>query len=218
MSLFSSSNIISSILLLKFLNIKRGLMIIENMKLPEYSLSESLKFVEPLVFSNLSSISKDHFAKLRSYNPLGGAFNLRLSSARLWGLITDGNPFKSTSLATQILLSSDNKDKLKKMYLTSQNFFVLNKLSRDLNLNPSLNDISRLISDDHDNKVLKKIKNIIIDIRFHANNFYPDKENYAQSKDLKLQLNGINIDVEESRESILAAIKLLESRLDLFRV
>ena len=104
------------------------------------------------------------------------------------------------------------------MYLTSQNFFVLNKLSRDLNLNPSLNDISRLISDDHDNKVLKKIKNIIIDIRFHANNFYPDKENYAQSKDLKLQLNGINIDVEESRESILAAIKLLESRLDLFRV
>ena len=47
---------------------------------------------------------------------------------------------------------------------------------------------------------------------------YPDKENYAQSKDLKLQLNGINIDVEESRESILAAIKLLESRLDLFRV
>ena len=37
-------------------------------------------------------------------------------------------------------------------------------------------------------------------------------------EDLKLQLRGISIDVEESRESLLAAIKLLESRLDLFRI
>ena len=51
--------IISFIMPLKFLHIKRRTMIIENMKLPEYSLSESLKFIEPIVFSNLSSINKD---------------------------------------------------------------------------------------------------------------------------------------------------------------
>jgi ribosome-associated translation inhibitor RaiA len=87
-----------------------------------------------------------------------------------------------------------------------------------LNLNPSLDDISRLLSDRHDNKVLRKIRNIIIDIRLHSNNFSPEKEKFNQSKDLRLQLNGIDIDVEESRESILAAIKLLEARLDLFRI
>ena len=113
-------------------------MIIENMKLPEYSLTESIKFIEPVVFSNLSSITKDHFAKLRSFNASGGAFNLRLSSARLWGLITDGNPFKPTSLAKQIILSSDTQQKINLLYETSRNFMVFNKLSRDLNLNPSL--------------------------------------------------------------------------------
>jgi hypothetical protein len=193
-------------------------MIIENMKLPEYSLSESLKFVEPIVFSNLSSITKDHFAKLRSFNSSGGAFNLRLSSSRLWGLITDGNPFKPTALARQILLSTDTQDRFNRLHQTSRNFIVFNRLSRDLNLNPSLDDISRLLSDRHDNKVLRKIRNIIIDIRLHSNNFSPEKEKFNQSKDLRLQLNGIDIDVEESRESILAAIKLLEARLDLFRI
>lgn len=193
-------------------------MIIENMKLPEYSLSESLKFVEPIVFSNLSSITKDHFAKLRSFNSSGGAFNLRLSSSRLWGLITDGNPFKPTALARQILLSADTQDKFNRLHQTSRNFIVFNKLSRDLNLNPSLDDISRLLSDKHANKVLRKIRNIIIDIRLHSNNFSPEKEKFNQSRDLRLQLNGIDIDVEESRESILAAIKLLEARLDLFRI
>tara|TARA_Y100000768_G_scaffold389035_1_gene391034 strand:+ start:17285 stop:17866 length:582 start_codon:yes stop_codon:yes gene_type:complete len=193
-------------------------MIIENMKLPEYSLTESIKFIEPVVFSNLSSITKDHFAKLRSFNASGGAFNLRLSSARLWGLITDGNPFKPTSLAKQIILSSDTQQKINLLYETSRNFMVFNKLSRDLNLNPSLFDISRLISENHDNKVLRKIRNIIIDIRLHVNKFSPEKDTYNHSKDLKLQLRGISIDVEESRESLLAAIKLLESRLDLFRI
>ena len=210
--------IISSIMPLKFLHIKRRAMIIENMKLPEYSLSESLKFIEPIVFSNLSSINKDHFAKLRSFNPSGGAFNLRLSSSRLWGLVTDGNPFKPTSLAREILLHNEKDIKLKKIYQTSKNFNVFNKLSRDLNINPSINDISRLLGDKYDNKILRKIKNIIIDIRLHSNNFSPTNENFIQTTDLKLQLNGINIDVEESRESILAAIKLLESRLDLFRI
>ena len=188
------------------------------MKLPEYSLTESVKFIEPVVFSNLSSITKDHFAKLRSFNASGGAFNLRLSSARLWGLITDGNPFKPTSLAKQIILSSDTQQKINLLYETSRNFMVFNKLSRDLNLNPSLFDISRLITENHDNKVLRKIRNIIIDIRLHANKFSPEKDTYNHSKDLKLQLRGISIDVEESRESLLAAIKLLESRLDLFRI
>ena len=108
--------------------------------------------------------------------------------------------------------------KLKKIYQTSKNFNVFNKLSRDLNINPSINDISRLLGDKYDNKILRKIKNIIIDIRLHSNNFSPTNENFIQTTDLKLQLNGINIDVEESRESILAAIKLLESRLDLFRI
>lgn len=205
-------------MLLKFLLVKRRPMIIENMKLPEYSLSESLKFVEPIVFSNLSSITKDHFAKLRSFNSSGGAFNLRLSSSRLWGLITDGNPFKPTALARQILLSADTQDKFNRLHQTSRNFIVFNKLSRDLNLNPSLDDISRLLSDKHANKVLRKIRNIIIDIRLHSNNFSPEKEKFNQSRDLRLQLNGIDIDVEESRESILAAIKLLEARLDLFRI
>ena len=64
----------------------------------------------------------------------------------------------------------------------------------------------------------QKIRNIIIDIRLHVNKFSPEKDTYNHSKDLKLQLRGISIDVEESRESLLAAIKLLESRLDLFRI
>ena len=37
-------------------------------------------------------------------------------------------------------------------------------------------------------------------------------------KDLKLQLSGVNLEVEESKESIMAAIKLLEARLDLYGI
>ena len=35
---------------------------------------------------------------------------------------------------------------------------------------------------------------------------------------VKLEMSGVKLEVEESKESLLAAIKLLESRLDLFRV
>ena len=193
-------------------------MIIRNEKLPEYTLSESLKFVEPLVFSNLHEISKDQFAKIRSYNPSGGAFNLRLSSCRLWGLLSDGNPLSPTSLASEILKNSNSNIKLEKIYQTSKNFNIFNKLSRDLSLNPTLSDISRLLDEQFDNKVLRRIKNIIIDNRLHQSNFSPYEYTKVSSKDLRLELSGIQLDVEESRESLLAAIKLLESRLDLFRV
>ena len=39
-----------------------------------------------------------------------------------------------------------------------------------------------------------------------------------ETKEIKLELSGVSIEIEESKESLLAAIKLLESRLDLFRV
>ena len=203
---------------LKFLLRKGEALIIENMKFPDYSLSDSLEFVKPLVYTNFSSINKDQFAKLRGFNPYGGAFNLRLSSARLWGLISDGNPFNATLLSKSIFNSTDNADKFKKIFITSKSFDLFNKLSRDLNLLPSNSDISRVLHYALDQKTLRKIKNIITDIRIHANNFSPNEENYIQTKDLKLQLKGVKIDVEESRESLLAAIKLLESRLDLFRI
>ena len=99
-------------------------MIIRNEKLPEYTLSESLKFIEPLVFSNLYEISKDQFAKIRSYNSSGGAFNLRLSSCRLWGLLSDGNPLSPTALASEILKNSNSNIKLEKIYQTSKNFKI----------------------------------------------------------------------------------------------
>ena len=199
-------------------SLKRRPVIIQNQKLPEYSLSESIKFVEPLVFSNLTEISKDQFAKIRSYNPSGGAFNLRLSSCRLWGLISDGNPITPTFLASEILKNSNNFLRLEKIYNTSRNFSIFNKLSRDLSMTPTLVDISRLLDENFDNKVLRKIKNIIIDNRLHHSNFSPNEITKVSSKDLRLELSGVQLDVEESRESLLAAIKLLESRLDLFRV
>jgi len=168
---------------------------------------------------NISSINKFQFANLRGFNPTGGAFNLRLSSARLWGLISDGNPLSVTSLGILVSKSENNKDKFEVLSDTSKNFKLLNRLSRDLSLSPTLNEISRLLNNDLENKLLRKLKNIILDIRLHKSNISNSiEEKFIESKDLKLQMSGIKIEVEESKESLLAAIKLLESRLDLFRV
>tara|TARA_B110000438_G_scaffold188283_1_gene179922 strand:+ start:1893 stop:2477 length:585 start_codon:yes stop_codon:yes gene_type:complete len=194
-------------------------MIIDNIKIPDYSLTQSIDFIKPIVFSNFSSINKFQFAHLQGFNPTGGAFNLRLSSARLWGLISDGNPLSVTSLGRLVSSSENNKDKFEILSNTSKNFKLLNRLSRDLGLSPTLNEISRLLNDHSDNKLLRKLKNIILDIRLHKSNISSSiEEKFIDSKDIKLQMSGIKIEVEESRESLLAAIKLLESRLDLFRV
>tara|TARA_B110000438_G_scaffold188282_1_gene179917 strand:- start:1182 stop:1766 length:585 start_codon:yes stop_codon:yes gene_type:complete len=194
-------------------------MIIDDIKIPDYSLSQSIDFIKPIAFSNISSINKFQFANLRGFNPTGGAFNLRLSSARLWGLISDGNPLSVTSLGILVSKSENNKDKFEVLSDTSKNFKLLNRLSRDLSLSPTLNEISRLLNNDLENKLLRKLKNIILDIRLHKSNISNSiEEKFIESKDLKLQMSGIKIEVEESKESLLAAIKLLESRLDLFRV
>ena len=194
-------------------------MIIDDIKIPDYYLSQSIDFIKPIAFSNISSINKFQFANLRGFNPTGGAFNLRLSSARLWGLISDGNPLSVTSLGILVSKSENNKDKFEVLSDTSKNFKLLNRLSRDLSLSPTLNEISRLLNNDLENKLLRKLKNIILDIRLHKSNISNSiEEKFIESKDLKLQMSGIKIEVEESKESLLAAIKLLESRLDLFRV
>ena len=202
-----------------FLHYRKGAMIIDDIKIPDYSLSQSIDFIKPIAFSNISSINKFQFANLRGFNPTGGAFNLRLSSARLWGLISDGNPLSVTSLGILVSKSENNKDKFEVLSDTSKNFKLLNRLSRDLSLSPTLNEISRLLNNDLENKLLRKLKNIILDIRLHKSNISNSiEEKFIESKDLKLQMSGIKIEVEESKESLLAAIKLLESRLDLFRV
>ena len=202
-----------------FLHYRKGTMIIDDIKIPDYSLSQSIDFIKPIAFSNISSINKFQFANLRGFNPTGGAFNLRLSSARLWGLISDGNPLSVTSLGILVSKSENNKDKFEVLSDTSKNFKLLNRLSRDLSLSPTLNEISRLLNNDLENKLLRKLKNIILDIRLHKSNISNSiEEKFIESKDLKLQMSGIKIEVEESKESLLAAIKLLESRLDLFRV
>ena len=194
-------------------------MIIDDIKIPDYSLSQSIDFIKPIAFSNISSINKFQFANLRGFNPTGGAFNLRLASARLWGLISDGNPLSVTSLGILVSKSENNKDKFEVLSDTSKNFKLLNRLYRDLSLSPTLNEISRLLNNDLENKLLRKLKNIILDIRLHKSNISNSiEEKFIESKDLKLQMSGIKIEVEESKESLLAAIKLLESRLDLFRV
>ena len=194
-------------------------MIIEDVKIPDYSLSQSLDFIKPIAFSNFPSINKIQFANLRGFNPTGGAFNLRLSSARLWGLVTDGNPFYISSISKIIFNLDSNKEKFEILHNISKNFKLLNRLSRDLGISPTLNEISRLLNVNIDNKTLRKLKNIILDIRIHKGNIANSyEEKFIDSKDLKLQMSGIKIEVEESRESLLAAIKLLESRLDLFRV
>ncbi len=57
-----------------------------------------------------------------------------------------------------------------------------------------------------------------MDIRLHKSNYISEDIEFIQSKDIKLEMSGVKLEVEESKESLLAAIKLLESRLDLFRV
>ena len=83
---------------------------LENYKIPDYSLSESIKFIEPIAFSGFSSINKFQYANLRGYNASGGAYNLRLSSARLWGLISDGNPFSMTAPSDKIFNAKSETD------------------------------------------------------------------------------------------------------------
>ena len=194
-------------------------MIIDDEKIPDYTLSQSIDFIKPIVFSNFSSINKFQFANLRGFNPTGGAFNLRLSSSRLWGLVSDRNPLSVTSLGKLVSSSDNNNNKFEILFNSSKNFKLLNRLSRDLGISPTLNEISRLLNSNLDNKLLRKLKNIILDIRLHKSNITNSiDEKFIDSKDLKLQMSGIKIEVEESKESLLAAIKLLESRLDLFRV
>ena len=194
-------------------------MITDDEKIPDYTLSQSIDFIKPIVFSNFSSINKFQFANLRGFNPTGGAFNLRLSSSRLWGLVSDRNPLSVTSLGKLVSSSDNNNNKFEILFNTSKNFKLLNRLSRDLGISPTLNEISRLLNSNLDNKLLRKLKNIILDIRLHKSNITNSiDEKFIDSKDLKLQMSGIKIEVEESKESLLAAIKLLESRLDLFRV
>lgn len=202
-----------------FLYWRKVIMIIDDEKIPDYTLSQSIDFIKPIVFSNFSSINKFQFANLRGFNPTGGAFNLRLSSSRLWGLVSDRNPLSVTSLGKLVSTSDNNNNKFEILFNTSKNFKLLNRLSRDLGISPTLNEISRLLNSNLDNKLLRKLKNIILDIRLHKSNITNSiDEKFIDSKDLKLQMSGIKIEVEESKESLLAAIKLLESRLDLFRV
>ena len=202
-----------------FLYWRKFIMIIDDEKIPDYTLSQSIDFIKPIVFSNFSSINKFQFANLRGFNPTGGAFNLRLSSSRLWGLVSDRNPLSVTSLGKLVSTSDNNNNKFEILFNTSKNFKLLNRLSRDLGISPTLNEISRLLNSNLDNKLLRKLKNIILDIRLHKSNITNSiDEKFIDSKDLKLQMSGIKIEVEESKESLLAAIKLLESRLDLFRV
>ena len=81
-----------------------------------------------------------------------------------------------------------------------------------------VNDLSRSISEKIKIKDIRKIKNLIMDIRLHKSNYISEDIEFIQSKDIKLEMSGVKLEVEESKESLLAAIKLLESRLDLFRV
>ena len=191
---------------------------LENYKIPDYSLSESIKFIEPIAFSGFSSINKFQYANLRGFNASGGAYNLRLSSARLWGLISDGNPFSMTALSDKIFSAKSEIIKFETLYNASKTFIVLNRLSRDLPISPTVNDLSRSITEKIKIKDIRKIKNLIMDIRFHKSNYISEDIEFIQSKDIKLEMSGVKLEVEESKESLLAAIKLLESRLDLFRV
>ena len=85
-------------------------------------------------------------------------------------------------------------------------------------ISPSTNDISRIIPQKISSKNLRKIKNLILDLRLHRSNFIQEDKQILETKEIKLELSGVSIEIEESKESLLAAIKLLESRLDLFRV
>jgi hypothetical protein len=167
---------------------------------------------------NLNLIKKDYFARTLGLSDTGGAFNLRLSSSRLWGLITTGNPFQLTSLGKNLTDSSYLSNISKELYSTSKTFPLLNRFARDLPSNPTLDDFSNILDQKIEKKTLRRLRNLILDIRLHRSNVSIENKDLIDYKDLKLQLSGVNLDVEESKESIMAAIKLLEARLDLYGI
>ena len=128
-----------------------------------------------------------------------------------------GNPI-THSLSPELHNFWFNINKIEAIYKASKTFIILNRLSRDLPISPSTNDISRIIPQKISSKNLRKIKNLILDLRLHRSNFIQEDKQILETKEIKLELSGVSIEIEESKESLLAAIKLLESRLDLFRV
>ena len=193
-------------------------MIINKTKIPDFTLTESIKFIKPMLYTNINLVKKDYFARILGLSDTGGAFNLRLSSARLWGLITNGNPFQLTSLGNTLTDSSYVSNISNDLYSTSKTFPLLNRFTRDLPSNPTLDDITNILNQKIERKSLRRLRNLIIDIRLHRSNVSIENKDLISYKDLKLQLSGVNLDVEESKESIMAAIKLLEARLDLYGI
>ena len=84
--------------------------------------------------------------------------------------------------------------------------------------NPTLDDVKNILNQKIEIKSLRRLRNLIIDIRLHRSNVSIENKDLISYKDLKLQLSGVNLEVEESKESIMAAIKLLEARLDLYGI
>ncbi|MEC7870560.1 MAG: hypothetical protein VX868_00660, partial [Chloroflexota bacterium] len=120
-----------------------------------------------------------------------------------------GNTLTDTSYLSNI--SND-------LYSTSKTFSILNRFTRDLPSNPTLDDVKNILNQKIEIKSLRRLRNLIIDIRLHRSNVSNENKDLIAYKDLKLQLSGVNLEVEESKESIMAAIKLLESRLDLYGI
>ncbi|MBI62443.1 MAG: hypothetical protein CL775_00120 [Chloroflexi bacterium] len=193
-------------------------MIINKTKIPDFTLTESIKFIKPMLSINLNLIKKDYFARTLGLSDTGGAFNLRLSSSRLWGLITTGNPFQLTSLGKNLTDSSYLSNISKELYSTSKTFPLLNRFARDLPSNPTLDDFTNILDQKIEKKTLRRLRNLILNIRLHRSNVSIENKDLIDYKDLKLQLSGVNLEVEESKESIMAAIKLLEARLDLYGI
>ena len=193
-------------------------MIINKTKIPDFTLSESIKFIKPMLYTNIDLIKKDYFARIIGLSDTGGAFNLRLSSARLWGLVTNGNPFQLTSLGNTLTDTSYLSNISNDLYSTSKTFSILNRFTRDLPSNPTLDDVKNILNQKIEIKSLRRLRNLIIDIRLHRSNVSIENKDLISYKDLKLQLSGVNLEVEESKESIMAAIKLLEARLDLYGI
>ena len=171
-----------------------------------------------MLYTNIHLIKKDYFARILGLSDTGGAFNVRLSSARLWGLITNWNPFQLTSLGNTLTDSTYSSNISNDLYTTSKSFSLLNRFTRDLPSNPTLDDVTDILEQKIEKKSLRKLRNLIIDIRLHRSNVSIENKDLIAYQDLKLQLSGVNLEVEESKESIMAAIKLLEARLDLYGI
>ena len=106
----------------------------------------------------------------------------------------------------------------KELYSTSKTFPLLNRFARDLPSNPTLDDFTNILDQKIEKKTLRRLRNLILNIRLHRSNVSIENKDLIDYKDLKLQLSGVNLEVEESKESIMAAIKLLEARLDLYGI